>query len=369
VDWAGSAIRTKRRRFPDDFAARPPEHHAMNLRLTAGSLCSALVIGLAAWVLHGFIEALLAACVIAVASWPLYRWFAARMPRSLKRTTTSLIFTSLIALFVLAPLAFAFAALVTEAHATLLAIAATDQAGIAPPRWLETAPIVGPQLAAHWTSKLAQPGALAQWAEHADPAAFLSWAQSLGQFTLRHLFIVVFTNLVLFYLYQEGESLAQALRRTLRQRIGERTERYLDVARHAVRASVNSMLLVGLFVGCASWAAYALAGVPQAALWGAITGALGLVPFLGYVAVAALTLQLSLAGAEAAAGWTFVLGCFVLFLGDKLVRPAMARNGTHLPYVLVLMGCLGGFEVLGLVGVVIGPVMLTIAREFLADLS
>jgi predicted PurR-regulated permease PerM len=27
------------------------------------------------------------------------------------------------------------------------------------------------------------------------------------------------------------------------------------------------------------------------------------------------------------------------------------------------MGCLGGFEVLGLVGVVIGPVLLTLARE------
>jgi predicted PurR-regulated permease PerM len=368
VDWAGSAIRTKRRRFPDDFAARPAEHHAMDLRLTAGSLCSALVIGLAAWVLHGFIEALLAACVIAVASWPLYRWFAARMPRRVKRTTTSLIFTSLIALFVLAPLMFAFAALVTEAHATLLAIAATDQKGIAPPRWFATAPLVGPWLAAHWT-KLAQPGALAQWVEHADPTAFLSWAQLLGQFTVRHLFIVVFTILVLFFLCQEGDSLAQALRRTLRERIGEHAERYLDVARHAVRASVNSMLLVGLFVGCAAWAAYALAGVPQAALWGAITGALGLVPFLGYLAVAALTLQLSLAGAVAVAAWTFVLGCFVLFLGDKLVRPAMARNGTHLPYVWVLMGCLGGFEVLGLVGVVIGPVTLTIARELLADFS
>jgi len=29
----------------------------------------------------------------------------------------------------------------------------------------------------------------------------------------------------------------------------------------------------------------------------------------------------------------------------------------------VLMGCLGGFEVLGLVGLVIGPVVLTLARE------
>lgn len=28
------------------------------------------------------------------------------------------------------------------------------------------------------------------------------------------------------------------------------------------------------------------------------------------------------------------------------------------------MGCLGGFEVLGLVGMVVGPVLQTLAREF-----
>jgi predicted PurR-regulated permease PerM len=341
----------------------------MNFRPTARSLYSALVIALAAWVLHGFIEALLAACVIAVASWPLYRRFAARLPRGMERATTSLVFTSLMALFVLAPLTFAFAALVTEAHATMLAIAAADQKGMAPPSWLATVPLAGPWLAARWTSELGQSGALAHWAERADPAAFLSWAQSLGQFTLRHLFIVLFTILLLFFLYQHGESLARALRRALRERIGGGAERYLDVARHAVRASVNSMLLVGLFDGVVSWAAYSVAGVPQAALWGAITGALGLVPFLGYVAVAALTLQLSLAGPVAPATSALVLGCLVLLCGDKLVRPVMARNGTHLPYVWVLMGCLGGFEVLGLVGLVIGPVALTISRELLAELS
>ena len=41
----------------------------------------------------------------------------------------------------------------------------------------------------------------------------------------------------------------------------------------------------------------------------------------------------------------------------------VARDGTRLRFVWVLMGCLGGFEVLGLVGLVIGPVLLTLMRE------
>jgi predicted PurR-regulated permease PerM len=341
----------------------------MNVKLTAGACYAALILLMAAWVLHGFVEALLASCVIAVASWPLYRAFAARMPRRMARATISAMFVALMAVFVLSPLMFAFAALVTEAHAMLLAIAAADQKGIAAPPWLAHMPLAGPWLLARWANGLARPDALSLWVEQADASALVSWAQSLGQFTLRHLFIVVFTLLLLFFLYQQGESLSRALRAALRQRLGERAERYLDVARHAVQASVNSMLLVGLFDGCAAWLAYVLAGVPHAPLWGAITGALGLVPFLGYVAVAALTLQLAMAGATAAAAASFVLGSLVLFLGDKLVRPAMARNGTRLPYVWILMGCLGGFEVLGLVGLVVGPVALTLSRELLAEVS
>lgn len=321
------------------------------------------IIALAGWVLHGFVEALLAACVIAVATWPLYRRFAARMPRRIGRSMSAVLFTLLMVVLVLAPLMFAVASLLIEVHATLLAIAAVDEKGIAPPPWLAHMPLVGPWLEAGWGKSLAHPGALSLWVERADPAALLMWGQSLGQFAVRHLFIVLFSILVLFFLYQEGESLAHELNCALRRCVGERAERYLNIASDSVRAAVNSMLLVGVFDGCVVWGAYCLVGVPHALTWGAITGALALVPFLGYVAVAALALQLAMAGAGTLAGVAFALGSVILFLGDKLVRPALARNGTRLPYVWILIGCLGGFEVLGLVGLVVGPVLLALTRE------
>jgi predicted PurR-regulated permease PerM len=130
-----------------------------------------------------------------------------------------------------------------------------------------------------------------------------------------------------------------------------------------MRASVSSMLGVGLFDGFACLMAYALAGAQHAALWAAITGALALVPFLGYAAVVALAMQLAVAGATTPALLSLALGGLVLFCGDKIVRPMIAHNGTNLPFVWVLMGCLGGFEVLGLVGLVVGPVLLALTRE------
>jgi predicted PurR-regulated permease PerM len=123
------------------------------------------------------------------------------------------------------------------------------------------------------------------------------------------------------------------------------------------------MLIVGLFDGVATSIVYAIAGVPHVGLWAVITGSLALVPFLGYLAVAALTLQLVMTGAATPALIAFGLGCVVLFCGDKIVRPMVARDGTHLRFVWVLMGCLGGFEALGPAGLVIGPVLLALTRE------
>ena len=103
-----------------------------------------MIVVLAGGILHSFLQALLAACVTAIASWPLYTRFAARLPRRTRPKPKSLIFTLAMSVFVLAPLMFAFGALLTEAHALLLEIAAADKKGIAVPRGLENVPLIGP---------------------------------------------------------------------------------------------------------------------------------------------------------------------------------------------------------------------------------
>jgi predicted PurR-regulated permease PerM len=202
----------------------------MNFKITGGRFYGALIVALSAWILQSFLLPLLVACVTAIASWPLYKQFVARLPRRMPQSATSLIFTSVMTLFVLAPLMFAVGALLAEAHALFLQVAAADEKGIAVPHWVENVPLVGPWLAARWQSELAHPGALSVWTQRTDPTALLGWAQSLGQFMARHVFIIAFTILILFFLYQEGESLVEEFRRVLRHRIGERAEDYVDVA-------------------------------------------------------------------------------------------------------------------------------------------
>jgi|KBSMisStandDraft_5_1062788.scaffolds.fasta_scaffold23325_2 predicted PurR-regulated permease PerM len=330
----------------------------MDLKLTPRRLYGAAIVALSIWFLHGFVHGLLAASVAAIASWPLYERFSACVRRHVGKHVTAFMFTAIITAFVLAPLVFALWSLLSESHVLFRQIAGADERGIVLPQWLQGLPLLG-----SWQRDLSSPGALLGWTHRTNAAAFLGVLQSLGQFAARHLLILLFTILLLFFLYDQGESLARDLRCWLRQGIGEQAERHVDVVTRAVRASVNSMLAVGLFDGLATGSSYAVAGVPRAAVWGAIIGAIAAVPFLGYAVVAALALRIAIEGQVPLALLLLALGWTVLLAGDKVIRPLVARGGIHLPFVWILMACLGGFEVLGLVGLVIGPVVLALARE------
>ncbi len=343
------------------------QERALKLNFNARWLWAALVVVLSAWILRSFFEPLVWASVIAVATWPIYRRFAQRLPERVASNVTPLLFTVLVSLFVLGPLVFAFGALVSEAHRWIDQIVIADKTGLATPAWLETLPLVGAKLAERWQAQLGSPGGMSVWLQRADTSAALGWAQTLGQFMAHHLFIVVFTILLLFFLYRGGDALAVRVNQLLQDSLGDRGESYVELAIRAVRATVNGMVVVALFDGVLTGITYALAGVQRAEVWAAVTGLFAMVPFLGYVAVAGVALALAARGAVLAALVIWALGFLVLFAGDKIVRPLLVGGAVRLGFVWVLMGSLGGLELLGLLGLFVGPVVLALGGALWHD--
>ena len=137
------------------------------------------------------------------------------------------------------------------------------------------------------------------------------------QFVVYHLFVVLFTILVLFFIYRGGDEQALRLNRVLRDAIGDSAAPYLDLAIQAVRATVIGMVAVALFDGVLTGIIYAVAGVQHAAVWGAVTGLFAMIPYLGYVAVVGVALSLAAKGAVAPALAVCVLGCIVHFVGRQ----------------------------------------------------
>ena len=345
------------------IAQERKEDHARTLKLKVDVrwFWTVLVAVLSALVLRSFIEPLLWAVVVAIATWPIYRRLALRFRTSTTSSAFALLFTTLVSLFLLGPIVFAFGTLVVQAQYLIHQIAVTDKAGLATPAWLESLPLVGTTLADRWQNTVGVPGGLSASLHRADTFWVLGWAQTLGQFLAHHLFIVAFTILVLFFLYRGGDALAVHVGSLLHDRFGDRAESHTELAITALRATVNGMVAVGLFDGVLSGLIYALAGVEHAEVWGVVTGLFAMIPFLGYAAVAGVALALVSRSAMTAALAVCALGAVVLLAGDKVVRPLLVGNAARLGFVWVLMGSLGGLELLGPLGLFAGPVVLALA--------
>jgi predicted PurR-regulated permease PerM len=51
---------------------------------------------------------------------------------------------------------------------------------------------------------------------------------------------------------------------------------------------------------------------------------------------------------------------------DNVVRPLLIRRGASLPLLLIFAGVVGGLIAFGIIGLFIGPVVLTVAYTLLA---
>ena len=334
---------------------------ALRFDVDAGWFWAAFVVLLSALILRRFVEPLLWAAITAIATWPIYRRFAQWLRSSTTSNEVALVFTTLVSLFVLGPIVFASGAVVAQAQSWVDEVALSDKTGLATPAWLETLPLVGSKLADRWQALFGTPGGVSAWLQRADGSAVLAWAQTLGQFVGHHLFIVAFTILVLFFLYRSGGALTLELNRMLRDQFGDRADSYVELAVVALRATVNGMVVVGIFDGVMTGITYAVAGVQHPEVWGAVTGLFSMIPFLGYVVVAGVAFALLAKGALMAGLAVAALGCIVLFAGDKVVRPVLVGGAAQLGFAWVLMGSLGGFDLLGLLGLFVGPVVLALA--------
>jgi predicted PurR-regulated permease PerM len=105
-----------------------------------------------------------------------------------------------------------------------------------------------------------------------------------------------------------------------------------------------------------------MGGLPHAALWGLLTAVASFLPVVGtaviWVPVSlhyAATGQFGLAAFEAAWGMFLVVG-----IGEYVVRPwLVGQRGKGQP-LLMLVAALGGIQVFGLAGIVVGPVLMSL---------
>lgn len=345
---AGRARRIWRRRAA--FGARV--EHLAQLGLL-------LLLAVGCWrVLAPFFPAILFALVIVSSSWPLYRRLRDRLRG--RDLSASLVACALVLLMALGPalllmLGFADAARwvlgLLESHEGLLLVAL--------PGWVDTLPGAGPMMVDAWNALRTDPDRLqrllAYGAAPAREAALIS-GRALGNAAMQ----IVLATLVMFFVFRNGDRLVAQLHRVAERMGGALAQELIDTARGAVAGVMFGAIGAGLAQAMLATIGFLIAGLPNPFLLGALTFVLSIIPVgppLIWGGAALWLLQ------QGDAGWALFMvlyGLFGISAIDNVLKPMLISRASHLPFVLALIGVVGGVISFGVVGVFLGPTLLAL---------
>jgi predicted PurR-regulated permease PerM len=131
-------------------------------------------------------------------------------------------------------------------------------------------------------------------------------------------------------------------------------------------AVINGVFLIALGQGLMTGVGFALFGVPFPVFWGALAAFLALLPIGGSALVwlpGALYLLLTGAALKGAllAAWGLVL----VSLPDNFLKPLLIGKKSKLPTFFLFLGILGGLRVYGMLGILFGPLIVTLLTAVL----
>ena len=323
-----------------------------------------LVVG-CLYVLRPFLAAILFAAAVVISSWPLFQMLLTRMNG--RRTLAALTLTFSLLLLVILPIALVAYNLADDVgifYDQLKEAVATGH--VQPPAWIKRLPMIGDwayNYVAHAVSSREQMAEIAsrmmEPARHYVLGGGIVLGVGVAQMSL--------AAFVSFFLYRDGEALLRVVRVAMNRIIGESAARIGTTVSHTVRGVMYGLLGTALAQGLVAALGFAIAGVPGVVLLGFVTFVLSLVPIGPPLVWGGAALWLFNEGRTGWGIFMLVWGIFLISGVDNVVKPMLISRGSDLPFLLVLLGVLGGVIAFGFVGLFIGPVLLAVGYSLMRE--
>jgi predicted PurR-regulated permease PerM len=192
------------------------------------------------------------------------------------------------------------------------------------------------------------------------PAILLASA-GLGS-TLLQFFLSILVSGVLL---AKAKAAADVTRSLAIRLLGEQGPEYQRLVGTTIHSVTFGILGVALIQTAFAAAGFLVVGLPGASVWSVIflfaailqVGVVVLVPAVVYAFAIATTTK-----ALIFLGW-----CMIVGLMDNVLKPLLLGRGSAVPVVVVFLGVIGGFVAMGIIGLFIGAIVLSVGYKlFLA---
>lgn len=175
-------------------------------------------------------------------------------------------------------------------------------------------------------------------------------------------FFVIFT---MYYLFRDGERLRAAAYEMM-PLSGPQAREILDRTGEVIGASVYGVLVIAVIQGVLGGLAFWVLGLPSPLLWGVVMIFLSMIPMLGaFLVWVPAAIYLALTGHWVKAVMLAAWGALVIGSIDNFLRPKLVGERTRLHELLIFFSVLGGLQVFGVLGIVLGPVIVAITIALL----
>jgi len=340
---------------PDSGAAS-----LLPMRVLLGLLLGALAV-LCFLVLRPFLAPILWAAILAYVTWPLY--CRLRVPFRKFNTAAASVMTLLVVAVAIVPLLWLVLLVQHELVDGYRNFTAYLSEG---PQRLSAAirdiPWFGAWLQERLDRYTSEPAALGREISSGLQPWSRQFAALLGS-AGRNVAKLAVALLTLFFFYRDGDSMAREVGRVGRRFFDDRLNRYVHAGGVMTRAVVYGLLITALAQGVIAGVGYWIFGLDAPVVLGVLTGLLSTVPPLGTALVwAPLGVGLVLAGHTWKGLLLLAWGVLLVHPTDNVLRPLFISSLTRVPFLLVMFGALGGLAAFGLVGLIVGPILLGVAR-------
>lgn len=178
--------------------------------------------------------------------------------------------------------------------------------------------------------------------------------------TLSAFFSFLLMLLVIFYFLKDGPKWKKAL--VVLSPLHDRDdEKIISRLTMAVNGVIKGYLLVALIQGTLMGIGLWLFGVPNPALWGVLAAIASMLPTIGtaLVSIPAIIYLLIIGDTGHAIGM-LIWAALAVGMVDNFLNPIIVGGKINIPSLFILFSVLGGISVLGPVGILVGPLAVSL---------
>jgi predicted PurR-regulated permease PerM len=178
--------------------------------------------------------------------------------------------------------------------------------------------------------------------------------------TVTVLFSFILLLLTIFYLLKDGDKWRKTLLQ-LSPLSAANDNKILGRLTQTIDGVIKGYLLIAFIQGILMGIGLAIFHVPNPAIWGVLAGIASIVPPLGTAVISVpAVIFLFATGHTASSIGLLIWAIFIVGTGDNLLNPYIIGSKINIPPFLILFSVLGGISLLGPVGILIGPLTVSL---------